>query len=117
MPLGARLAATHGLAIDSIEGGSVVGGRVVTADVLAAAGIEPGGCPAARGALPRSRGARDSAFQRLLDEKAFATSPFEDWRGDRPGRVGGREPHCRAWVTFVRVEETVDTILRGRGST
>ncbi|OJU81540.1 MAG: hypothetical protein BGO11_08145 [Solirubrobacterales bacterium 70-9] len=38
-PLARRLAADHGVAIDSIDG-SGVGGRVVKADVLAAAGIE-----------------------------------------------------------------------------
>ncbi|MGH2936587.1 MAG: dihydrolipoamide acetyltransferase family protein [Solirubrobacterales bacterium] len=38
-PLARRLAQTHGVAIDSIAG-SGVGGRVVKADVLAAAGVE-----------------------------------------------------------------------------
>jgi pyruvate dehydrogenase E2 component (dihydrolipoamide acetyltransferase) len=39
-PLARRLAQAHSVAIDSIEAGSGVGGRVVKADVLAAAGIE-----------------------------------------------------------------------------
>jgi len=40
-PLARRVARAHGVAIDSIGEGSGVGGRVVKADVLAAAGIEP----------------------------------------------------------------------------
>jgi pyruvate dehydrogenase E2 component (dihydrolipoamide acetyltransferase) len=39
-PLARRLATAHGIAIDSIGTGSGVGGRVIKADVLAAAGIE-----------------------------------------------------------------------------
>jgi pyruvate dehydrogenase E2 component (dihydrolipoamide acetyltransferase) len=39
-PLARRLAGAHGVAIDSIGTGSGIGGRVVKADVLAAAGIE-----------------------------------------------------------------------------
>jgi pyruvate dehydrogenase E2 component (dihydrolipoyllysine-residue acetyltransferase) len=39
-PLARRLAAAHGIAIDSIGSGSGIGGRVVKADVLAAAGVE-----------------------------------------------------------------------------
>lgn len=50
-PLARRLAEAHGVAIDSIGTGSGFGGRVVKADVLAAAGIEtptaPGTTPAA----------------------------------------------------------------------
>ncbi|OJU83918.1 MAG: hypothetical protein BGO11_15120 [Solirubrobacterales bacterium 70-9] len=40
-PLARRLAAAHGVTIDSIASGSGIGGRVVKADVMAAAGIEP----------------------------------------------------------------------------
>jgi pyruvate dehydrogenase E2 component (dihydrolipoamide acetyltransferase) len=40
-PLARRLAQVHGIAIDSIGAGSGIGGRIVKADVLTAAGIEP----------------------------------------------------------------------------
>jgi pyruvate dehydrogenase E2 component (dihydrolipoamide acetyltransferase) len=40
-PLARRLARAHGVAIDSIVTGSGIGGRVVKADVLTAAGIAP----------------------------------------------------------------------------
>ncbi|HJZ36744.1 MAG TPA: dihydrolipoamide acetyltransferase family protein [Solirubrobacterales bacterium] len=40
-PLARRLAEAHGIVIDSIETGSGIGGRVVKADVLIAAGMEP----------------------------------------------------------------------------
>jgi pyruvate dehydrogenase E2 component (dihydrolipoamide acetyltransferase) len=39
-PLARRMAEDHGIAIDSIESGSGIGGRIVKADILAAAGIE-----------------------------------------------------------------------------
>jgi pyruvate dehydrogenase E2 component (dihydrolipoamide acetyltransferase) len=44
-PLARRLAQAHGISIDSIGAGSGVGGRIVKADVLAAAGIEPTPAP------------------------------------------------------------------------
>jgi pyruvate dehydrogenase E2 component (dihydrolipoamide acetyltransferase) len=47
-PLARRLAQVHGIAIDSIGTGSGVGGRIVKADVLAAAGIEPELAPQAQ---------------------------------------------------------------------
>jgi pyruvate dehydrogenase E2 component (dihydrolipoamide acetyltransferase) len=43
-PLARRLAQAHGIAIDSL-GGSGIGGRIVKADVLAAAGVEPTPAP------------------------------------------------------------------------
>jgi pyruvate dehydrogenase E2 component (dihydrolipoamide acetyltransferase) len=44
-PLARRLAQAHGIAIDSLGAGSGIGGRIVKADVLAAAGIEPAPAP------------------------------------------------------------------------
>ncbi len=44
-PLARRLARAHGVSIDSIGTGTGIGGRVVKADVLAAAGIEPASAP------------------------------------------------------------------------
>jgi len=54
-PLARRLARTHGVAIDSIAG-SGVGGRVVKADVLAAAGVE---IPTATETTPAAAPERD----------------------------------------------------------
>ncbi|HVW46670.1 MAG TPA: dihydrolipoamide acetyltransferase family protein [Solirubrobacterales bacterium] len=44
-PLARRVARAHGVAIDSLGAGSGIGGRVVKADVLAAAGIETSTAP------------------------------------------------------------------------
>jgi pyruvate dehydrogenase E2 component (dihydrolipoamide acetyltransferase) len=53
-PLARRAARDHGIALGSIEAGSGVGGRIVIADVLAAAGIEtrPSAEPAPAAAAP-----------------------------------------------------------------
>jgi pyruvate dehydrogenase E2 component (dihydrolipoamide acetyltransferase) len=53
-PLARRVAAVHGVSIEGIGVGSGAGGRVVKADVLAAAGIEATPTPAPDAAAPSS---------------------------------------------------------------
>jgi pyruvate dehydrogenase E2 component (dihydrolipoamide acetyltransferase) len=69
-PLARRLARNHGVAIDSIEAGSGVGGRIVKADVLAAVGIEPSPIPGSPAPAP-ARG----------DAGAGAPAPVETAKG------------------------------------
>jgi pyruvate dehydrogenase E2 component (dihydrolipoamide acetyltransferase) len=101
-PLARRIAGVHGVAIDSIGTGSGVGGRVVKADVLAAAGVvEP---PAAAPAPPAPPPAEQAATPEVEGAKGGATTV-------EPSRlqavIARRMAEAKATVPHFQVETEV----------
>ncbi len=111
-PLARRVAAAHGVSIEAIAAGGGLGGRIVKADVLAAAGIEPE--PAAPARQPQSRPAVAPAPARG-DAGAGATAPADGAKGGsarvEPTRlqavIARRMAEAKATVPHFQVETEV----------
>jgi pyruvate dehydrogenase E2 component (dihydrolipoamide acetyltransferase) len=111
-PLARRLAQVHGIAIDSIGTGSGIGGRIVKADVLAAAGIEPrpaaGTTPAPAPAPEGDTGAGAAAKVETAKggSNSVALSRLQTVIARRMAEAKATVPHFQV-ETEVRMDESI----------
>jgi pyruvate dehydrogenase E2 component (dihydrolipoamide acetyltransferase) len=104
-PLARRVAHVHGVALDSIASGSGVGGRVVKADVLAAAGIEPAPAPQPVAARAAATTPEDTAAAPPVETAKGGSSTVELSR--LQAVIARRMAEAKATVPHFQVETEV----------
>jgi pyruvate dehydrogenase E2 component (dihydrolipoamide acetyltransferase) len=104
-PLARRVAHVHGVALDSIASGIGVGGRVVKADVLAAAGIEPAPAPQPVAARAAATTPEDTAAAPPVETAKGGSSTVELSR--LQAVIARRMAEAKATVPHFQVETEV----------
>jgi pyruvate dehydrogenase E2 component (dihydrolipoamide acetyltransferase) len=106
-PLARRLARAHGISLDSLAAGSGIGGRIVKADVLAAAGIEPAPAPKAppAAAPAPARGDAGAGAAATVETAKGGSTPIELTRLQEV--IARRMAEAKATVPHFQVETEV----------